>query len=279
LDFGEASRTSKELRDAWGDVLAHVADNRMAGRLTGRLVKVLQGDTRHAAGRRKAVDGDLLLLKGFEFNKHADFSRVFSPTYRISVSQKDKEVSVYVPAWSTQDGISPHGATHVRLVAVVTSIDFHNGSINANMCRSTFLDIQKTVQPSLELVNAIPGNPGDGVIVALGIECYQELNGEMKTLVNGSAMVIAEAVHSRLRRNKTSPPTSARSQLRRAMQSKDTNGYEMFPVEHQVDVEVNDREESQKLKTAADEILKQFCAGVVNAGGEVTDTFAYIHGP
>ena len=264
LDFGEASRTSKQLRHAWASVLPNVADNRVAGRLTGKLVKVLQGDSCHAAGRRKVAHGDLSFLKGFEFNKYAAFSNVFSPTYQVSISRRTNEASIYIPAWNTRDGISAStGATHVRLVAVVTSVDFKNGGYKANICRSTYLDLSRDRQPSLELVNAIEGTSKGAVIVALGIESYQQVNGEMKILMKGSAMVIAEAVYSQ------QPNVHGR---RSTVHGKEDNASKMFHGERQVGVEVNGRQKSQKRKIGSDEILKRFWPAYVDSVREVRGT-------
>jgi len=194
LDFGTASRASKLMRGPLQSVLPHVGDKGVVSRLTGRLVKVLQRDGVHDAGKRELGDGDLSLLKGFEFNKRTAFHQVFASSHKIVVSQADQEVTLFVPRGSLQGGIvPPPGATHTRLFTSAVCINAKNNSQSASARYSGYLDLRGGKLPSLEMVNAIVGKPGDVMVVVLGIEFFQEVNGQMEVLMHGGAMVIAEA--------------------------------------------------------------------------------------
>ncbi|MEO8772666.1 MAG: hypothetical protein ABI402_21400, partial [Ferruginibacter sp.] len=69
-EFGRAGKAGRMLRVAINGLLKNIADNRMVGRLTQEMVKVIQADTTNPRGQRNVIDGEAELLEDFEFNRN-----------------------------------------------------------------------------------------------------------------------------------------------------------------------------------------------------------------
>src|SRR5215831_4181203 len=67
-EFGRAGKAGKVMRTALRTMLLNSADGRMVSRLTQQMMKVIQADTTSERGQRNVIDGEALLLNGFEFN-------------------------------------------------------------------------------------------------------------------------------------------------------------------------------------------------------------------
>ena len=79
-EFGTAGKAGKMLRIAIRSLLKNIADNRLVGRLTQEMVKVVKADTTNPRGQRNVIDGEAELLQGFEFNRNGKLgSTLFAP--------------------------------------------------------------------------------------------------------------------------------------------------------------------------------------------------------
>jgi len=67
-EFGRAGKAGKLLRNAIRAMLQNASDSRMVGRLTQKMVEVIQEDATNPRGQRNVIDGEAELLEGFEFN-------------------------------------------------------------------------------------------------------------------------------------------------------------------------------------------------------------------
>ena len=67
-EFGTAGKGGKLVRNAIRILLQNAKDKRVVSRLTTDLLKVVKTDTTNERGLRTVQDGNLALLKGFEFN-------------------------------------------------------------------------------------------------------------------------------------------------------------------------------------------------------------------
>ena len=79
-EFGHAGQTGKALRDGFRLLLDRASDSRVTSRLVARLMDVLKTDSTNVRGERKVFNGNLSLLRGFEFNDQGQFSgTLFAP--------------------------------------------------------------------------------------------------------------------------------------------------------------------------------------------------------
>ncbi len=67
-EFGAAGKGGKVIRNAIRILLQNAKDKRVVSRLTTDLLKVVKTDAVNERGLRTIQDGDMSLLKGFEFN-------------------------------------------------------------------------------------------------------------------------------------------------------------------------------------------------------------------
>ena len=67
-EFGRAGKAGKLLRNSLRVLMQNASDRRMVGRLTAKMVKVIQADVTNTRGQRKVIDGEAEILTGFEFN-------------------------------------------------------------------------------------------------------------------------------------------------------------------------------------------------------------------
>src|SRR5690349_6389529 len=83
-EFGRASRASKLLRVAIQDHLQTSSDNGVVNRLNKAFHDIIKNDPIGVKGERRIADGNLQLMKGFEFN----IENKFSSRARVRVEAK-----------------------------------------------------------------------------------------------------------------------------------------------------------------------------------------------
>ena len=109
------------LRTSIRGVLLNSADSRMVGRLTRDMVKVIQTDMISERGDRNVINGDLSLLKGFDFNINGKLSTTLYAPYTTSLDRVDGEVVVDIPAFVPINMINaPSGTKHLKLKGEAT---------------------------------------------------------------------------------------------------------------------------------------------------------------
>jgi hypothetical protein len=186
-EFGNACTSGKTLRHSFNTVLKNAKDGRVVSRLSKAMMQVIKSDTVNGRGSRTVATGDLLLLKGFEFNAGAILgSTVFAP-YTVDVNRATGNVSISVPPFVPLSAIIvPQGATHFALLAGAAAIDFAAQTFESATTQSAPVawDTNATAQITLSL--ALPPGSTLPVFVALGIQFYQQVNGSQYPLTDKS---------------------------------------------------------------------------------------------
>ena len=120
-EFGRAGKAGKLLRTSLRQYLQKAADSRMVSRLTRDLVKVVKSDQTNERGERTAMDGDLTLLKGFEFNVEGKLGSTFYTSYEVNVDRTTGELIVSVPSFSPASIPSNKRSGSVFLIVLTAS--------------------------------------------------------------------------------------------------------------------------------------------------------------
>lgn len=107
-------------------------------------------------------------------------------------------MTVEVPAFSTFTLLQvPLGTTHFKFVSGGVVVDFDARTFVGGVEESAFLPWDLNLSPLLTHVHSFPPNSTDPLFVMLGISFYQEVNGDMYALNDGSfncrALVEVEA--------------------------------------------------------------------------------------
>jgi len=182
-EFGRSVKAGSLLTDAFGEFTAEYSDNKVGNRLTTQFSKIINADATNPRGSRTIIDGDLQLLKGFEFNDRSKVSRIlkFNPT--TTVDRAAGTMSINVPQFSPRRKIKwSRGATHFSLIAYAVEIDFVAGSYVDSMTISPEMELESASQDALTLSCNIPANSTGILIMALGARFFQYVNGELNDL-------------------------------------------------------------------------------------------------
>lgn len=185
-EFGRAGASGKMLRTAFRAVLLNSADSRMVGRLTRDMVKVIQADMVSERGKRNVINGDLALLKGFDFNINGKLSTTIYAPYTTTLDRAEGDVLVDIPAFVPVNMINaPSGTTHFKIEAAAADVNFNDGSFNVSNADTGILPYDAVETTAISLATTLPANSTEPIFLVLGVEFYQEINGEKYVLKNG----------------------------------------------------------------------------------------------
>lgn len=186
-EFGRAGKAGKLLRNSIRAMLQNASDSRMVSRLTQKMVEVIQEDATSPRGQRNVIDGEAELLAGFEFNIGGKLSTTLYAPYTSTVDRVAGTLDVNIPAFVPLSMIAaPGGSTHFKIVSAGTEIDFENETYVVATSESVVLPWDTTATAVITLSNAVTANSTHPLFLVLGIEFYQEVNGQMYPLKNGA---------------------------------------------------------------------------------------------
>ncbi|WP_442787826.1 hypothetical protein [Flavobacterium suncheonense] len=186
-EFGRAGKAGKMLRTAFRPLLLNSADHRMVSRLTQSMMKVIQADATSPRGLRNVLDGEAELLLGFEFNIRGKLGTTlfapFVPTIDRVTGELKIDIAPFIP---TNMVVAPSGTTHYKILSGGAEIDFENETYVVNTSETAILPWNATATAAISQTNMTTPNSTKPLFLALGIEFYQEVNGQMYSLKNGA---------------------------------------------------------------------------------------------
>ena len=86
---------------------------------------------------------------------------------------------------------APGGTTHFKIVSAGAEVDFENETFVMDSQASGILPWDATATAVINLANAVTANSTHPLFLALGIEFYQQVNGQMYPLKNGAYNALA----------------------------------------------------------------------------------------
>ena len=186
-EFGAAGKGGKIVRNAIRILLQNAKDKRVVSRLTTDLLKVVKTDTVNDRGARTIQDGNMSLIEGFEFNTNGKLgSTLFTPSIN-AFDRVTGEATVSIAAFVPSVRIAaPNGTTHFKVVTGVAALDFDAETSTFENDETAILPYDSATTAAIDLSATITANSVLPVIQILGIEFYQEVNGAMYPLKNGS---------------------------------------------------------------------------------------------
>ncbi|MCO6175891.1 hypothetical protein NHF50_12635 [Flavobacterium sp. NRK F10] len=186
-EFGRAGKAGKVLRTALRPLLLNSADGRMVSRLTQNMVKVIQADAVSERGLRNVIDGEIELVLGFEFNIRGKLGTSLFAPFTSAIDRAAGTLSVSIPSFVPANMIAaPSGTTHFKVISGGAEIDFTNETYVVETTETAILPWDGTATAVINLSNAVTANSTQPLVLALGIEFYQEINGQMYPLKNGA---------------------------------------------------------------------------------------------
>ena len=186
-EFGRAGKAGKVLRTALRGLLLNSADGRMVSRLTQQMVKVIQADTTSERGLRNVIDGEAELLAGFEFNIRGKLGTSLFAPYIASIDRVTGEIKVSLASFIPTNMIAaPTGTTHYKIISAGAEIDFEAETFIEAHSETAILPWDATPTAVINQTNMVTPNSTKPLFLALGIEFYQQINGQMYPLKNGA---------------------------------------------------------------------------------------------
>ena len=186
-EFGRAGKAGKLLRTAVRVLLLNSADGRMVSRLTKAMINVLQADMTSIRGMRNVIDGEVDLLLGFEFNIRGKLGTTLFAPYFLEIDRENGLASVNLNGFVPSNMIAaPGGTTHFKITSLGAEIDFEAETFNENHTETSILPWDSNVANPINLVNSLPAGSTKPLFLALGVEFFQEINGQMYPLKNGA---------------------------------------------------------------------------------------------
>jgi len=186
-EFGRAGKAGKMLRTALNGMLINSADSRMVGRLTQRMVKVIQADTVNERGLRNVIDGEAELLTGFEFNIRGKLSTTLYAPFVGNIDRVTGDISLSIAPFVPVNMVSaPSGATHFKIISGGAEVDFEAETYVVQTSETAILPWDATPTAAIEHTNAVTPASTKPLFLAVGLEFYQEVNGQMYPLKNGA---------------------------------------------------------------------------------------------
>jgi len=191
-EFGRAGKAGKLLRNAIRAMLQNAADSRMVSRLTQKMVEVIQEDATNPRGQRNVIDGEAELLEGFEFNISGKLGTTLYAPFTGTIDRVAGTLTANIPSFVPINMLAaPGGSTHFKIVSAGAEVDFENETFVMDSQATAILPWDATATAVINLANAVTANSTHPLFLALGIEFYQEVNGQMYPLKNGSYNALA----------------------------------------------------------------------------------------
>ena len=186
-EFGRAGKAGKLLRTALRPLLLNSADGRMVSRLTQAMVKVIQADLVSDRGLRNVIDGEAELLFGFEFNIRGKLgTSLFAPFVGV-IDRVTGDITVDLLSFVPANMIAaPSGTTHFKIISAGAEVDFEAETFVVTTSETAILPWDATPTAAISQANAVTAASTKPLFLALGIEFYQEVNGQMYPLKNGA---------------------------------------------------------------------------------------------
>ncbi|MFV7235308.1 hypothetical protein [Flavobacterium sp. ZB4R12] len=186
-EFGRAGKAGKTLRTALRTLLLNSADNRMVSRLTQAMVKVIQADLVNERGLRNVIDGEAELLVGFEFNIGGKLGTSLFAPFVGAIDRVTGEITVDLASFVPANMIAaPSGTTHFKIISAGAEINFEAETFVVASSETAILPWDFAPTVAINHLNAVTPNSVSPLFLALGVEYYQEVNGRMYPLKNGS---------------------------------------------------------------------------------------------
>ena len=186
-EFGRAGTAGKTLRIALRTLLLNSSDSRMVSRLTQSMVKVIQADTISERGLRNVIDGEAELLTGFEFNIRGKLGTSLFAPYTANIDRVSGEITVSIDSFIPANMIAaPGGTTHFKITSAGAEVDFEAETFVSSNSETAILPWDFTATAVINQTNNITPESTKPLFLALGIEFFQQVNGSMYPLKNGS---------------------------------------------------------------------------------------------
>lgn len=193
-EFGRAGKGGKVIRNAIRVLLQNAKDKRVVSRLTKALVAVTKTDTVNERGLRTIEDGNMSNLQGFEFNLNGKLGATLFAPYTTALDRATGDVELNLAPFAPAVRIAaPGGTTHFKVVTGSAELDFAGETSTFESAETAILPYDGANTAAINLAVALTAGSALPILQVVGIEFYQEVNGQMYPLKNGAYNALSVA--------------------------------------------------------------------------------------
>ena len=191
-EFGRAGKASKLIRTAFRPLILKTKDSKLTSRLTKQMLKVIQADATNPRGQRTVKDGNLELVQSFDFNADGRLEATLYAPFQVNLDRAAGTATIDVPQFVPTNSLAyPQGATHLRMVAAVSEVNFETEEFTYNKGESADIAIDANETEAVKLELAFNPNSEETLMVVFGMDFYQSVNDQMYAMKNGSYNCLA----------------------------------------------------------------------------------------
>lgn len=186
-EFSRAGKASKLLRTAFRPIIQNASDSRMISRLMAQMFAVIKADTTNTRGQRNVIDGEALLLQGFEFNNQGKLTTTIFAPYTVTLDRVTGNLAINIPSFVPNQMIAaPDGTTHFKFTLGAAEIDFETETFNVISSESAFIPWNNQLTTAVALTAQLPAASTHPMFALLNIEFVQQVNNLNYSLKNGA---------------------------------------------------------------------------------------------
>lgn len=208
-EFAGCAKAGKSVRVALSETLKSMTDPQCTGRLTAIMKKINLEDGTEARGVRKIeISTQRTYLHGFMFNKNSSFNSISFIPYDLTNSADRLTGTLVTLTANPIDTINaPAGATHFRYInaiGVVSDFGFNSDTKTYEPTNPVLNELSNAVYGLHQPLNALytgevisASLPATtvmtndiSVIHCIGIEFFQEVNGNYYKFSTGNSIII-----------------------------------------------------------------------------------------
>lgn len=196
-EFGHGSTACKLTKTAFAPLMLRPFKRTLHNRLSEIFRKVIRSGPSVMKGQRSVFDGNISLLKGFEFSDKAKLESIFKPSPKINLANGEIKLDFPSFTWDSLMGIPDH-AERAVLSLGLAFLDFKNNIYDFNPAPELRID-KKSDFPGGSLVLPISEANELAILVMMTI-FFESGTGKSNSKIDNQlyqAGAFLEAIHLR----------------------------------------------------------------------------------
>jgi len=172
-DFGSASRNAAYIRKAFAPLVKLYAYGDLVNRLNKRFIEIFKTIPAEQAGNKRLMDGNIALLKDFEFNAGKPLGQLWLNETDLRI-EPDGSVKLMLPEGKTKSLLKPHPkATEARLQLMGFHFDLDDkGGYEMMEVNDLVIPLHQTHFPKTSLALKLDHQGNKALIFAMGISFF-----------------------------------------------------------------------------------------------------------
>ncbi len=172
-EFGRAGESNRLVREAFTVELQNISDRYVSGRLTKRMIRIIQSDPVRRRGERIVGPEALPMLEGFNFNRNKLLADTLYAPWYLYQDHAAGLFKIQIPFFNAGTMVDTQtDAIEYRLIACAAAIDFENRDVNTVTQQSHRIQVNDTTTRSIQLGLTFPAGNPHPVIITLGVKFF-----------------------------------------------------------------------------------------------------------